>query len=133
MKAALLIFSTVILVASGCASRTLAKACAEDFGRFEKSFEEANLALARALDGRAPAEEGQDWIRWAEDRLAESQATLDLLEEDPSRREAFRAVSEIATLMVEFHGYAQRGQKARMLRVLEKVREGRLAARDRAC
>ncbi|MGZ3697801.1 MAG: hypothetical protein ACXWP5_06750 [Bdellovibrionota bacterium] len=73
------------------------------------------------------------WKEWAIDRLKETQQYLDSFEADEEARPAYKELSEIAYLLVEFSGYAEQGKSTRMILVADKIKEHSERVRELAC
>ncbi len=73
------------------------------------------------------------WQNWSERKLKETQRLLDELENEPAYRELRASLSRVAMRLVEFHGYAERGNSARMISLLGTIRDEGTRARRVAC
>lgn len=69
-----------------------------------------------------PRAEREVWKEWSEDHLKYAQRMIDLTQEDLAIKKAQGAFSEIATLMVAFHGYAEQGKVRKMVQTLEQIK-----------
>jgi hypothetical protein len=88
-------------------------------------FHGADVALTDA--------ERDFWSQWAEQRLTETQHYMDVVEGHSRLLPMRHELSEIATSLVAFHGYARQGKTDRMSRMLERVRSHADKSRALAC
>src|SRR5262245_22271698 len=61
------------------------------------------------------------WELWAEKRLALAQRYMDQASRDPNNKIAAKNLSNIADLLVEFHGYSEQGELHKMIKTLEAI------------
>jgi hypothetical protein len=78
-------------------------------------------------------QEQKVWLNWAEDKIEETQEAIDLAENDPKLRTSSKELARASLRLVEFHGYAQKGDRAKMVLTLERVRKHGKKAGKTAC
>lgn len=84
---------------------------------------------AQALDVR----DRRVWSLWAQQRLQETQTYLDEMSKDPSRRDAFAKLSELANQYVVFIGFSERGDVRKMMGSLRRVSDISQQAKGTLC
>lgn len=126
---------------TGCMMSS-AEICTKRFPEFEQKLSAAHENLAPwNVSGRRLASahhtieksEREGWLRWALERLVEAQHYMDALDGMPDQIQVRSELSEIATDIVSFHGYARQGKGEHMVRTLERIQERSVKARGLAC
>lgn len=74
-----------------------------------------------------------DWQRWAEKQLIESQRYIDSAMRELGDGPIRQILSDIANDLVAFHGYSGQGRADKMKTTLERIRERSEQARGLAC
>jgi len=75
----------------------------------------------------------KSWELWTEERLKRVQYYMDITDDQPGLKEAKGRLSNVANLLVTFHGYASVGNVQQMKVVLEQVRSAAEKAEIAAC
>lgn len=118
--------------------------CASRFPQFDEKLGNAVAVLAPARtgepQGRMPASstaiseiDRKEWQGWAEDRLVEAQRYMDATMGESGQAPVRAELSQIATDLVSFHGYAGQGKVDRMVLTLERMQGHSAKARGLAC
>jgi hypothetical protein len=135
-------FVLAALLPGGC-NGDINDICAHRLPEFDRALASAETTLSEgATNGRVPASsrpalgpaDREQWKTWAEQRLKEAQHYIDAVEGEVATDKLVRGeLSDIATELVSFHGYARQGKSDRMVRALERIREHSSRARELAC
>lgn len=144
----------ITLVFTACQSVRLAPLCEKSFPEWANQLEAAQFALAPWLPqglARMPAglelragasptgaqaldvRDRRVWSLWAQQRLQETQTYLDEMSKDPSRRDAFAKLSELANQYVVFIGFSERGDVRKMMGSLRRVSDISQQAKGTLC
>jgi hypothetical protein len=109
--------------------------CGQVLGGLDEQIQVAQAELAPSrVPASAPSEDARErWLNWSERELKETQDALDALEDYPHYAPARKELSRIGTEWVTFHGYAEEGRVAGMLKVLDSIRARSETVRGMAC
>jgi hypothetical protein len=142
----LLLLVCAITALAGFGSRKPAalRVCEEVPDRFEFQIDAVILELSsgrriasvtKQRESVTPVAETERkrWIKWAEKKITEAQNAMDLAETDPRLRASSKELTQVSKHLVDFHGYAQKGNLKRMLDALENVRQHGRKAGKTAC
>jgi hypothetical protein len=139
------VFGTTILLLAGfgSCSTSVQDICARKLPAFDEQVGGALGRLGRGANVRGLAsvgaphgldgEQREQWLKWTEQRLSEAQRYMDTIDGYQGQKEVQRELSEIATELVQFHGYARQGREDRMARTLERIQVRSARARGLAC
>lgn len=134
--------ATILLAGFGSCSTSVQDICARRLPEFDNQVSAA-LARLSPSTGRGLAradavreldnEQREQWLAWAESRLFETQRYLDAIDGFQGQKPVQYELSDIATALVQFHGYARQGRQDRMVRTLEGIQVRAARARSLAC
>lgn len=130
LGSALILFSGM-----GSCSMSAQQICTDRLPELDRKLE---AAIAVLDPGGAPASrlapaDRESWRRWAEERLSEAQGYADYVEGIAQERRVRSELSDVATGLVSFHGYARQGKGERMMHTLEAIQEHVAKARELVC
>src|SRR3954451_11979637 len=109
------IVTAAFSVGLGCA-HSMSDVCSRDLVRWNETVDQAIFTLQKvSVSPQGDRSDEINWLRWSEVQLTTIERRMEgAVGSDPRRRQMKSELSNIANSWVEFHGYAQLRQQARM-------------------